>query len=186
MLKKHSIKTLHKGSRTQEISTTLTTCNYFNLASNATLDFTIANCGEWAAFSSLYDEFEVTKIKVDLDFHRQLYVSDTARNSNTVIVWAYDPTVSAAKTFDQVADYSNSSFVKYSEAHPVVSRTCKPLGEVVTSSSEILKGWQMTSEAANCKEGSLLIGLPAAPLVAGVPLFYKITWHVKFRLRQGA
>jgi len=187
MLSTHKVTSIPRGPKLQEIETTLTTCNYFNLTTEQTLDFVVYNCGEWAAFSALYDEFKVSSIKVDLDFHRHLLFGDNnaAGNSNTVLLWAYDPTVSAAKSFDKVADYSNSEFVPYSAAHPVVSRVCKPLGEVVTASSEILKGWQMTSEAANCKEGSLLLSGPAAPVASNVPLFYKIVWTVRFRLRQG-
>ncbi len=174
----------------QEIKTTLTTCNYFNITSagnDYALDFNVSGCGEWAAFAGLYDEFEVTMIHVELNWQRWVVFGDTpTTNSNVIYLWAYDPTVSAAKTFDKVADYSNSAFCNFSVARPVIKRKCKPMGLRVSASDTLLRGFQPCSMAANALQGSLLVSGTSPVTTSPSALYYKIVFDVRFRLRQGS
>lgn len=181
-----------KGSRGKfksnpVIKTTIVTANYFNMtaASNdSALDLVVSGASEWASFAALYDEARILTVHAQYDLHR-LITYGTTTNETLALFWAYDPTVSAPKSFDKVSDYSNGSMIKWSNSKPWCSRTCKPLGLVVTASDEILKGWQPTSEFASTKQGTILFSVPS-PLVGTVPIYYRLVYTVEFRLRQGS
>jgi len=167
--------------------TTITTANYFNVAAGTldyALDLNVAGASEWTGFSALFDECRISHVEAYYNFSRLIsYGVDS--NEQLCLFWAYDPTKSAAKTFDKLSDYSNGGMVPWSNAKPIVHRKCTPLGFNVTSSDEILKGWQPCSEIANTNQGTLLLS-STSPFVGTKPIYYRLVFHVEFRLRQGS
>ncbi len=178
-------KRRHTKVRNGSLRTTITTANTITVGTSAVLNTALAlsvyGSNEWASFAALYDEYKVHRVHIEINAVRPS--SSTALS--LVFYDAYDPTVSSGKTYDKVADYTNSRLLGFNATKCLAKRTVKPIGEVNTSNEVVNKGWVPCSQAQNLISGTYL--LSDTSVLSGTPLdiFYKVVWEVSFRLRIG-
>ncbi len=166
--------------------TTITTANTITIGTSAALNtalaLTINGSNEWSSFAALYDEYMVHGVTIQINA-----VRPSSSSSSSLVFWdAYDPTVSSGKTYDKVADYTNSKLLGFNATHCMAKRSVKPIGEVNTSNEVVNKGWVPCSQASNLISGTYL--LSTTSVLTGTPLdvYYKVVWDVSFRLRIGS
>ncbi len=168
------------------MKTTITTANTITIGTSAALNtalaLTINGSNEWSSFAALYDEYKVKKVRIELNA-----VRPSSSSASALVFWdAYDPTVSSGKTYDKVADYTNSRLLPFNATHCKSMRVVKPIGEVNTSNEVVNKGWVPCSQASNLISGTYL--LSTTSVLSGTPLdvYYKVVWEVEFRMRIGS
>lgn len=166
--------------------TTITTANTITIGTSAALNtalaLTVNGSNEWASFAALYDEYKVHKVSIQINA-----VRPSSSTSSALVFWdAYDPTVSSGKTYDKVADYTNSKLLNFNATHCMAKRLVRPIGEVNTSNEVVNKGWVPCSQASNLISGTYLLSTTSTLTGSPLDVYYKVVWDVSFRLRIGS
>ncbi len=181
----HAPRRVKRKGSGDSIKATITTANTIAVGTSSVLNTALAlavnGASEFASFASLYDEYKVTKVVVELNAVRPASSSAAAQ----VYFCAYDPTTSSGKTYDLVADYSTSHLLGFNATHCKHRQVCHPIGEVQTSTYVVNKTWNPCSNAANYISGTFLLSNTDALTGTTLNIYYKVRFFCEFRMRQG-